>query len=91
MNAFVVGLYGLFFIMVGAKRNEIRLIDEIKTDVNGFVPWAIAIAVLAALSEYEETNKLVKPFVALLILNFVLVNYDTMRIEFRKLTNTGNQ
>lgn len=77
--------------MVGAKRNEIKLIDEIKTDVNGFVPWAIAIAVLAALSEYEETNKLVKPFVALLILNFVLVNYDTMRIEFRKLTNTGNQ
>lgn len=91
MNAFVVGLYGLFFIMVGAKRNEIKLIDEIKTDVNGFVPWAIAIAVLAALSEYEETNKLVKPFVALLILNFVLVNYDTMSIEFRKLTNTGNQ
>ena len=77
--------------MVGAKSNEIKLIDEIKTDVNGFVPWAIAIAVLAALSEYEETNKLVKPFVALLILNFVLVNYDTMRIEFRKLTNTGNQ
>ena len=86
MNAFIIGLYGIFFIMVGSKLNTGRLIDEIKSDVPGFVPWAIAIAVLAVMHENEETRPIAKPFIVLLLLNFALVNFDTIRAEFRRLT-----
>lgn len=86
MNAFVVGIYGVFLVMVGAKMRSGELIDTLKSDVGGFVPWGVAIATLAAMSENEATRGMVKPFVYLLILNFVLVNFDTVRNEFNKLT-----
>lgn len=86
MNAFVVGLYGLFFVMVGVKMRSGELVDEVKQDVGGFVPWALAIAVLAIMYEVDETKPIVKPFALLIILNFVLVNFGKIQNEFRKIT-----
>jgi hypothetical protein len=85
MNGFVLGLYALYLIVVGFRGNASVLMDEASKDAPAYIPWALAIAALAVMSNYETTQKVVKPFILLLILNFVLINFDNLKGELSKL------
>lgn len=78
MNALLLGIFGLYFVAVGFAGNAPKLAENAKVDLPGFVPWAFSLAVILVLSENENTERFAKPFLALLVLNFVLSNWGTI-------------
>jgi len=80
-----LGLYGLYFALVGVQNNGDLLVEMAKEDIPDFLPWVLAIALLALLSDFKTTRNLVLPFAGLLALNFVLRNYETIEAEFIRL------
>jgi len=87
MTSLFVGIYGLFLVLVGVRGNAGALTDELSEDAPQYLPWLIAIVVLALMSEFEGTKTLVKPFALLLLLNFGLSNFETIQSEVSKVYN----
>ncbi len=85
MNGLILGMYGLFLIAVGLRGNTDALMTEAEKDAPAFIPWALAIAALAVMNNYETSRPIVRPFIVLLILNFVLLNFDNIKSELQKL------
>lgn len=83
MTSLFLGLYGVYFFLVASRGNSTTLMNMIAEDSRGYIPWLFAIIVIALLSENENTAALVKPFVALLILTFVLRNFPTISNEIQ--------
>ena len=82
----LVGLYALYLIFVGANQNALPLKNELQSDVKGFAPWLIAILVLRALYASETIRPVVKPFIYLAILTFVLKNYGVIVGQVNEIT-----
>ncbi len=87
MNGLILGLYGIYLIVIGVRGEVDQLQTQLGQDLPGFVPWAIAIVVLIVLAQSEATEKVVVPFVGLLILAFVLKNFGNLSSEVNKLRN----
>lgn len=85
MAGLFLAIYGIFFLLAGARGNAGTLVEYISEDIRPFAPWILSIVVIAILSEFEETKKLVKPFIALLILNFTLRNWGTIESEIKSI------
>lgn len=90
MNGLILGLYGIYLIVVGVRGETDKLQAQLQVDMPGFVPWALAIVVLIILAQTEATAKVVKPFVFLLILSFVLKNFGNLSSEITKLRNIAS-
>ncbi len=86
MNYGLIGLYGIYLLFVGANKNAAALKTQISADVKGFMPWAIAIVVLAALMRSDTLRPVVKPFIALAVLAFVLKNYPQLVSQLNQAT-----
>ena len=93
MNGLILGLYGMYLVAVGIRGQSDALLGELDKDMPGFIPWVIAIVALIIMAQNEATEKMVKPFVFLLILNFVLMNFGNISNEVKKLRSlsTGSQ
>ena len=89
MDAFVIGLYGLYLVLVGAKGNTGKLMEKAQADAPAFMPWLISLGVLAALYENDTTKPVAKPFLFLAILSFVLINFDTLKAQVSSLYNSA--
>lgn len=86
MNALIVGVYGLYLILVGFNGNAGTLADKVQDDAPKFLPWVIAIFVLAFLhGSGEAGRKVTGPFLFLLILTFVLKRFDTLQAQTKQL------
>lgn len=85
MNGLILGIYGMFLMAVGVRGNSDKLLDELNVDAPKFIPWALAIIALVIMAQAPQTEKVVKPFAFLLVLNFVLSNYGNISSEIRKL------
>lgn len=85
MNGLILGLYGVFLVAIGINGRSEELLKELDGDMPGFIPWALAIVALVIMAQTEATEKLVKPFTFLLILNFVLMNFGNISSEVNKL------
>lgn len=81
MNDLVIGLYGVYLLMVGLAGNGQKTIAAVQQDGKGFLPWGISLAVLAVLYNVDETRPVAKPFIGLLILSFVLKNWKKLSKE----------
>lgn len=92
MNGLILGLYGVFIIALGFQGRSEDLLTELDKDMPGFIPWALAIVALIILAQTEATEKVVRPFAFLLILNFVLRNFGNIKSEVNKIQalSTGN-
>ena len=82
----LVGLYGLYLIFVGYKGNASNLMQYIQSDGKGFIPWIIAIAVLSALYKSDAVRPVIKPFVFLAIMTFVLKNWPNIADQINKIS-----
>lgn len=91
MNGLILGLYGVYLLAVGIQGKSENLLQELDKDMPGFIPWALAIVGLIILAQTEATAKVVKPFVFLLILNFVLMNFGNLTKEVDKLRALANR
>jgi hypothetical protein len=85
MNGFIIGLYGVYLLLVGFEGNSSKMVDALRKDAPGFLPWAVSIAVLAAMYENENTRQIAKPFIFLLIITFVLRNFDVLKKQSKEL------
>lgn len=85
MTSIMIGLHGLYLIVVGANGNVNKLMGLLSDDVKPFIPWIFAILVISLLSQHEDTKKLIAPFITLLALNFVLRNFETVKAEVNKI------
>lgn len=85
MTSTVIALYGIYLLLVGFRGNSATLLDYAKADAPGFLPWIVSLGVLAALNENDTTKPIVRPFLMLLILAFVLRNFETIRSEASKI------
>jgi len=84
MNGLIIGVYGIYFLLVGLAGNAPKLLDMLGEDAGGFLPWIVSIGVLAVAYEYPATQKMARPFILLLILSFVLYNYENLRAEYKR-------
>jgi len=88
MNGITIGIYGLYLILVGLNGNAGQLAGKVQDDAPKFLPWVIAIVVLAFVNTSGEAGrKVTGPFIALLILAFVLKRFDTLKDQSQQLWN----
>ncbi|MDE2021080.1 MAG: hypothetical protein KGJ13_12150 [Patescibacteria group bacterium] len=85
-TSFIVGVYGLYILLVGFNGNADKLISEVKTE-KGFIPWLIAISVLAGLNGIPETKPIVKPFIVLALITLVLEKFPVLKAQGEALLN----
>lgn len=87
MTGIFIGIYGVFLLAVGINGQGKALFSLLSEDGKKFLPWLFALVVISILAEFEETKKLVKPFVVLLALNFFLRNFDKLEEEAKAIYN----
>ena len=85
MAALIIGLYGIYLLMVGVSGNAKTLQQYASADAPGFLPWAISLGVLAVIYEIPETKRLAFPFILLLAITFVVKNFETLQTQFKDL------
>lgn len=87
MTGLFIGIYSIYLITVGVQGNAGALLSEVKTDGRGYIPWLFAIIAIALLAQNETTAKIVKPFVTLLVLNFILLNFKQIEAQVKSIYN----
>lgn len=88
MNGLIVGVYGIYLILAGLKGNAGEVAQNVQNDAPKFLPWIVAIFVLAFVNGSSETGrKITGPFIFLLILSFVLKRFDTIKSQSIELWN----
>jgi hypothetical protein len=87
----LIGLYAVYFILVGVHGNAKALVSQVQSDGKNFMPWLVAILVLRALYSVETLRPLIKPFIALAGLTFFLKNYATIVTQLNQLLPTNSQ
>lgn len=87
----LIGLYALYFILVGTHGNAKTMVSQVQADGKNFMPWLIAILVLRALYSVETLRPLIKPFIALAGLTFFLKNYATITAQLNQLLPANAQ
>lgn len=85
MNILLIGIFGLYLMLVGLNGNSAALRENFSSDAGGFLPWAVSVGVLAVMNEIPLTKKIVAPFLLLLGLNFVLRNWDMLRNQYQQI------
>lgn len=87
----LIGLYGLYFILVGYQGNASALMGNLQQDGKKFLPWILAILVLRGLYASETLRPMVKPFMVLALITFVLKNYATVAGQVNELLPANAQ
>lgn len=81
MSSALVGLYGVYFLLVGVHGNSSKLLTLTEENGQDFLVWILAIIVLAALYHVKAIRPAIKPFIALAALVFVLKNWNTVAAQ----------
>lgn len=90
MTALIVAALGIYLLMVGVQGNTTQFLTYIEQDAPGFLPWAVSIGVLVVINEIPATQKIAAPFLFLMVLTFVLRNFETLQQQFNELENTAS-
>lgn len=91
MGGLTIGVYGLYLILVGLNGNAGQLSTKIQADAPKFLPWMIAIVVLAFINSSSETGrKITGPFILLLMVAFVVKRFPTLQQQTVSLWNMAN-
>jgi len=86
MSYGLIGLYSLYFIFVGINGNAAPMTTAMEQDAKGFAPWLLAILILKALSNSDTLAPMIKPFIALALVTFVLKNYSQIVAQVDEVT-----
>lgn len=83
MASILTILYGLYFILVGARGNAEEFLSLVVQEKQ-FVYWVVAMFIIAGLWESKVATNLAKPLAALIVLGFFLSNknYDIIIQHF---------
>lgn len=88
MVEIVLFAYGLYFILIGVNGNGPAFLSEISQEKQ-FAYWIVALFIIALLWESKTLTGLAKPFVALVVIGFLLKsnNYQLILNGFRNALN----
>jgi len=89
MSYGLVGAYALYFILVGIHGNSSKLVTLVERDGRNFLPWILAILILRALYNVESLRPLIKPFIGLAILTFVVKNWNNVVNQLNQILPTS--
>lgn len=91
MNAIIVAAFGVYLLAVGMNGNASALRETAMSDAPGFIPWAFAIGTLVIINEIPATQKLAGPLMTLMLISFVVSNFENLRAQYNAVvgTNTG--
>ncbi len=81
----LVGLYAVYFFMIAYKGDSMKVMGLVQQDAPKFLPWVIVIVILSALYNNEKTHAVVKPFIILAVIAFVLKNFGVLSSEVSKI------
>lgn len=84
-DSIVLGLYAVFLGAVVLNGKSGDLIQMVRDDSRGFLPWLVAVLALTLLYVQEGTRRAVTPLAVLLILNVILRNYGTIEQQFKRI------
>jgi hypothetical protein len=87
----LIGLYAVYFILVGVHGNASKLVTQVQSDGQNFLPWLLAILVLRALYSVDTLKPFVKPFMGLAALTFFLKNYGTIVSQLNQILPASSQ
>lgn len=87
MNGLFIGLYGLYLLMVGFNGNSNQLKQYATADARGFFPWLVSLGILAALYQNDATRRVAQPLLILVVLTFVLRNFNVIQEQSRSIWN----
>lgn len=85
MSYGLVGAYAIYFILVGINGNSSKLVTLVERDGKNFLVWVLAILVLRALYNVEALRPMVKPFIGLAVLTFVLKNWNNVANQLNQI------
>lgn len=88
MTSVLLAAYAIYFVLVGAHGNASALVTDI-TSEKQFVYWILVLIVVTALWESPVGEEVAKPLAALIVLGFLLKNYQTLSTNARQLTATS--
>ena len=89
MSYGLVGLYGLYLIFVGINGNSKALQGELAQDGKPFLIWILAIIILRAMYNVDVLRPMIKPFMGLIVLSFVLKNYGNLTSQINAITGSN--
>ena len=87
MTGLFIGLYGIYFLIVGSNGQPRTLWQYLSRDARGYLPWILAIIVLSVLTNFDSTKPMVKPIIALLVLNYFLKNFSVIESQLKAIYN----
>ncbi len=87
----LVGAYAIYFILVGVHGNADELVTFVESNGRDFLPWILAIIVLRALYNVDTLRPMVKPFIALAVLVFVLRNWNKVTSQLNQILPSSVQ
>lgn len=85
MSNLLVGIYAVYLLFVAYKGNASEIMGDVQEDAPGFLPWMVAVVVLSVLYNNDTARPIVKPFIFLAILTFVLKNFVPLKTEVQKI------
>lgn len=91
MTELIVGSYGIYLLLVGFNGHSKDLLHIAQRDAPGFLPWAISIGVLAIMYDNEYTKKIAQPLLYLLIITFIVKNFEVLKQQFNGLSDMAKQ
>ena len=86
MNSLILGLYGVYLMAAGIQGHAKDVSILLQEDAGNYLPWLVAVIVLAMLYSFDNTRDIVMPILVLLILNFFLRNWDTVSNQFSEIS-----
>lgn len=78
MGSMLVGLYGVFLMLTALHGNGPQLLAYLSQE-SSFVPWIIALMVLAALNGLQATHDFVAPFLFLAIIATIVSRWNDVQ------------
>ena len=79
MSAGLVGLYGVYLVLVGIHHHSSELLTLVEDNGREFLVWILAIVILRAIYQIKSIRPAIKPFVALVVIVFVIKNWNTIK------------
>lgn len=77
MTAILAILYGVYLVIVGVRGNALPFVNELSKE-GQFVYWVLVLLVVAAFWETQRGAQIARPLAVLIVLGFLLKNWQTL-------------
>ena len=81
MNGLIILLYGTYLTVVGFAGNGAQLMTDLQQDFPHYLPWLIAILILAALYQSRALEDLISAFIILALGTTIVMRFPALQSQ----------